>query len=447
MNDFPLLQLSLPYKRSSVGPGDAISKAGETLASRELHLSITTETDSDSLDLGEICVAIYNLAADRMNPLFLAGVNALCNYGKVPSNPILPEIMDYHILPILLELLNDPYFVHLSLRCISILTAHEDEISDCLVNHQFCHAFLELCDNTEFLPLLISSLSNIAGSTDFCRGAVLNTIPLSTLFTLFEFLANIPVARRSLLKCLMSLAKFPTLGSSAVQLFQCFSTFVGNRDPSLSILALWGFHYLLGNHQIAIACGPLFDHVLQLIEIPDDAFRLIACYLLKDLLGIEPTFALQFGVSLLLPSLNSGNSEVVRVATLCVRDYISIGIRDHHPNCLGSIAFLIERAPYLTKLEAGFLFCGFLDMCTVDLYEWLFQNGAVSLLVSLLDVDHSLVLRAAVRNLVKLFNSGIDCSETLESLRSEGVIDSLWSRTDDELLSHYLTQLELLYND
>jgi hypothetical protein len=312
------------------------------------------ECDPEAPELEQfdsLCDQIRSLSEDVESPAFLQKLSEFCDYCNTSELHSLSSVWDCNILPILLSILSNRAFSKLALHCIGALTAYDDDVSEFLCQEDFCQLIAPLFCEPDCLSLLLSALANIAGSTDLCRESIIESIPVTNFCSLLPVVRSDERLSRSLARVLMSLAKSLLPPDLSWPLLDCFCVLSESQSRELVKLSFWGIHYLLNSSQELLPKLielKIVDRMVAFLSEGDESMLLVLCHLIRDCMKIEYELLREFPWTLLSPALQHSNLEIIKVASLCLRELIV-----KETDSLDMIWELTEGRPFHTHFEVA----------------------------------------------------------------------------------------------
>jgi hypothetical protein len=378
------------------------------------------------------CRAVCETSVD--DPHFLSTLSELSQFCKVSSISDFSPLWDFNIPQILLSFLDTPVYCCVSLDCLAVLAACDESISEFLVENGIFPLLCPLFFEFTLFPTLFTLLSNIAGSTELCRFEFFRSISFSILSSLLPKIDSNAQLMRLFARILMSLAHGPIPSEVCCAHFDLLVYLLNCAFPDVTQIAFWSLHYFLGNClELPTKFTELsfVDRIATTLHNGQSGFALVCMELLRDILRMAPELLSDFNWTLIVGQLSSSEAECVRVASLCVKEWINSQNEPISSEFINEIAMIFVEAPFGAKHEIAVAVTH--AVCVTSDLTALTNGGILEFFRKCVSIDDCCLIKKMIRVVERLIISGLSA----ESLTASGVLMEFYEaaqRCDDEII-------------
>lgn len=372
------------------------------------------ETDTSSQSSEETISLICHEVLDANEGCLEAAVKKLDEQARNFSKG-LPFDLDFQILDLLLNMLDRAGMAQAALSCLATITAHEDEISLYLVEHQFVSRACHLAGDPNLVRSVLCSLANIAAVSP---GDVISP----HVYQIVDAAANDHL--RSGARLIMLLAP----ADPTAEMLERLLRLIHSSDPEVTIMACFGLHYLIEAAPAFAQTPQVSDIALQCLQSDSPQLKLAGCHFLLD-------FVRNGRVLLDLPGIlaltETPNREIQRLVTLVLNEILrSRQSRDD----IQAIASYANSGSFTLKEECTKLFADLL-INTPWAVTTTIETPILDFFDNTLSIESPVTLRLVIRAILRLLRDtpGDDLHPLLARIQNSSIMDLVTSNPFPEL--------------
>lgn len=378
-----------------------------------------SDINPENNPLWDMCCAILSEAQrEDGNPASL--FEHLEFYAKDISRNLIPEIRESKVLEILMMVLKtDP---GAALSCLATVTAHEDEISEWLVENGICDVLIPLFGVEDFTKRIRTILMNLISSEGVDAYEIVTKI---TVQNAFAFVDDTPSGARFFMVLARERAiRFfdETLWEKAVQF---------SMSEATAELGVWTLYYIIASGGEIHLQDKLIEIISGCLTSSNESLVYAGC---KLVLNLEKRGVFVVQMDALMHLFACGSSQIEKTAALCVRELI---LNANELEFLAGVLQMSDAVPYDLKKEIAI---AFLDLIRKSNATRVMQLLSLPLLPCFIEYIESLdrdVMRLVLLAMLRIVEVCEDACfmQFYEQIQETGIMDII--NENDDIRDEY----------